>query len=121
MTNLTGRAPYQKGDAGNTRARKPNAEELKHWARVLQLPCAVTYLEPMPSPCKGRMGLHHAETGQGKRKDHMKVLHMCWNHHQGPDGIDGREYGMSKRRWQEIHTTERELLDKQAAMMAHIK
>lgn len=83
------------------KARPPNAAERRYWDRVIQVGCIL---------CGSPAGIHHCGTGAGGRKDHMKVLPLCWYHHQGPDGIDGREYGMSKRRWQERHGTEEELM-----------
>lgn len=115
--NLTGRPVYQKGQKGPRRgARPPNAAERRHWDRVLQVPCIAG-----PAGCKGRLMIHHCGTGAGGRKDHMKVLPLCYGHHQGPDGIDGREHGMSKKKWQAIHGTEDELLEKLNIMLKLIK
>ena len=60
------------------------------------------------TPCEGRITIHHCGTGAGGRKDHKKVIPLCWGHHQGPQGIDGKR--MSKRAWQEIYGSEEKLL-----------
>lgn len=38
----------------------------------------------------------------------MKVIPLCWGHHQGPEGIDGQK--LSKRQWQSKYGTEVELM-----------
>lgn len=96
--NLTGRTPYQKGTVrkSHMKARRPNAEEKRHWNAVGLLPCIVG-----PQGCDYRglpVTIHHCGTGAGGRKDHMKVLPLCWEHHLGREGIDGKR--MSKRDWQ---------------------
>lgn len=104
--NLTGRAVYQKGTKRKSRgvARRPNAEEKRHWAKVAALGCVVG-----PAGCKGRVSIHHCGTGAGGRKDHMKVIGLCLEmHHTGPEGIDGKR--MSKRAWQAKYGTEAVLL-----------
>lgn len=106
--NLTGRPPYKKGTSRKSRAvaRVPNAEEKKHWERVRKLPCIVG-----PSGCNYQ-GLpvtrHHCGTGAGGRKDHLKVIPLCWEHHLGADGVDGKR--ISKREWQLRHGQEDILL-----------
>lgn len=92
--NLTGRPLYQKG-TGNRRARRANAEERQHWKRVVRLRCIVG-----PEGCDYRglpVTLHHCGTGGGGRKDHKKVLPLCWEHHLGKVGVDGKR--MSRRDW----------------------
>lgn len=103
--SLCGRPPYQKGQLKKSRsaARKPNAEELRHWEKVVHQPCVAG-----PFGCGGRMTIHHCFTGGGGRKNHMLVLPLCHEHHQGRDGIDGRV--ISKKQWQEKHGSEAELL-----------
>lgn len=107
--NLTGQGPHKKGIGRKSpaKARRPNAEERRHWARVAVLPCIVG-----PEGCKGRMTIHHCGTGGGGRKDHMKVLPLCHEHHLGKEGIEGKH--MSKREWQEIYGSEEFLLKRAA-------
>lgn len=96
--NLTGRPVYQKGTKRKSpaKARPSNKAELEHWERVKKLACIVG-----PEGCNYR-GLpvtrHHCGTGGGGRKNHMKVIPLCWEHHLGAKGIDGKR--MSKRDWQ---------------------
>lgn len=111
--NLTGRPVYQKGEKRRSRgkARPKNAAESKHWENVLGLgKCMVG-----PFGCRGRLTIHHCGTGAGGRKDHMKVLPLCEEHHQGREGIDGK--AMSKRDWQEKYGTEDFLLFKLEALL----
>lgn len=70
----------------------------KHMARVAQLPCIICGSWPV--------NVHHAETGGGGRKDDMKVLPLCYNHHQGRDGI----HTIGRKVWRDRFGTETELL-----------
>lgn len=96
------------------KARPANTAERRHWAAIIDLGCIVG-----PSThCNGRLTIHHCGTGGGGRKDHRKVLCLCWGHHQGLEGIDGKQ-NHTKRSWQEKYGTEiglmvktQELLDK---------
>lgn len=82
------------------KARKPNAEELRYWDHVRDLGCII---------CGARWPhIHHALTGAGGRKDHMKVLPLCHYHHQGEQGI----HTLSRRVWEDMFGTEHELMDK---------
>lgn len=53
-------------------------------------------------------GIHHCGTYMGGGRDHMKTLGLCHEHHQGPEGIDGKRMG--KRQWEAKYGTEEELL-----------
>lgn len=81
------------------KARPPNAEEKRHHAKVRDLGCII---------CGSPAALHHAGTGMGGRKDHMKILPLCYFHHQGEEGI----HTLSRRVWQEKYGTEQFLLGK---------
>lgn len=52
--------------------------------------------------------IHHCGTHMGGGRNHMRVLPLCHEHHQGKEGIDGKH--MSKRAWQEKYGTEDQLL-----------
>ena len=65
--------------------------------RVKGLPCAVCGL-PGPSYA------HHVDTGMGRRKDHGKVIPLCYNHHQGPEGI----HTLGKKEWRRRYGDERD-------------
>lgn len=60
--------------------------------------------------CHGPATIHHCGTYMGGGRDHMKVLPLCWHHHLGPEGIDGKHMG--KRVWEAKYGTEEELLAK---------
>lgn len=81
------------------KARQPNAEEKRHHAKVRELGCII---------CVSPTELHHAGTGMGGRKDHMRVIPLCYHHHRGAEGI----HTLSRRVWQEKYGTEQFLLDR---------
>lgn len=107
MPNLTGRAVYPKGIKRSGGARKPNAEEKRHWDRIGALPCSAG-----PIRCQGRITIHHCGTGGGGRKNHMLVIPLCERHHTGDEGINSLTGKMSRREWEEKFGTEREHLEK---------
>jgi len=86
------------------KAKPPTAKQRKLWDRIVSLGCILQL-----GSCWGRITIHHCGTGGGGRKDHDKVIPLCWAHHLGPLGIDGK--AMSKRAWQERYGTETILLE----------
>lgn len=101
--NLTGRSVYIKG--GRSKGKNTATTLIRrYWKAVAAIGCIVTG----STPCEGRITIHHCGTGGGGRKDHRKVLPLCWGHHLGPEGIDGKR--MSKRDWQDKYGTELVLL-----------
>lgn len=90
------------------RNKQPTAKQRKRWERIRELGCSVNNYE-----CEPRViTIHHCFTGQGGRKDHDKVIGLCYNHHISKDyGIDGRGR-YSKITWQEHYGTEQYFLDK---------
>lgn len=89
--------------------RKPRKaktkSELLHFTKVANLGCIVG-----PVGCIGRITIHHCGTGAGGRKDHLKVIGLCWEHHLGKNGVDGGV--VSKKQWQVKFGCEIELLEK---------
>lgn len=76
----------------------------KEWqARVRDLGCII---------CRNKLrvyspaSIHHAETGAGGRRDHMKVLPLCPRHHTGKDGI----HFLGRKAWYRINGNEQDLL-----------
>ena len=67
---------------------------------VAQMSCVICDSSPV--------AVHHALTGGGGRKDHMKVLPLCYNHHQGKDGI----HTIGRKVWRDRFGSEIELLEK---------
>lgn len=63
--------------------------------------------------CGSAPEIHHCHTGGGGRKDHDKVIGLCWMHHRGPQGI----HFMGRKKWQPIYGAEQELLDKLESML----
>lgn len=85
-------------------ANQPTAAQKRRWSLITKLGCIVG-----PSVyCNGRITIHHCGTGGGGRKDHDKVMPLCWEHHLGAEGIDGKK--MSKRAWQDKYYSEAVLL-----------
>lgn len=79
--------------------------------RVAALPC-------MAKGC-GRTApstIHHCGTYMGGGRDHLRAIPLCWPHHLGPEGIDGKR--LSKRQWQQKYGTETALLQQTEAMLA---
>lgn len=81
--------------------KKPTVEESRHMDRVAQLGCIVM-------ACGRQATIHHCGTYMGGGRDHKCVIPLCWDHHLGPEGIDGKKMG--KRVWEAKYGTEAELL-----------
>lgn len=75
--------------------------EKKHMDAVAQLGCIVR-------GCGRPATIHHCGTYMGGGRDHFKVIPLCWEHHLGREGIDGKR--MAKRVWETKYGTEEELL-----------
>ena len=86
----------------------PTKQQRARWSRIAEMGCMI---------CASPAEIHHCFTGAGGRKNHDKVIPLCPEHHRGAQGIDGRYYGMSKKKWQSIYGTEQELLDKLESML----
>lgn len=105
--NLTGRSVYQKTQRKRTNKRNTaTPRERMYWRLVAEAGCVVAG----NTPCGGRITIHHCFTGAGGRKDHAQVVGLCWAHHLGPEGIDGKK--MSKKDWQTKYGSETVLLRK---------
>lgn len=90
--------------------KKPaSADERRHMSRVAALGCIV-------QGCGSPATIHHCGTYMGGGRDHSRVIPLCWHHHQGPEGIDGK--GMGKRVWEEKYGTEESLLEKTASLLS---
>lgn len=81
--------------------RAPTRMEIARWSRIAALGCIV-------SGCRHSACIHHALTGMGGRKNHLKVLPLCYDHHQGKEGI----HTLSRRVWEKKFGTEEYLLEK---------
>lgn len=114
--NLTRRPPYQKTEKRKAPAKRnqPTALDRRYWSAVAKVGCIVKGL----TPCQGRITIHHCGTGAGGRKDHRQVLPLCWGHHLGPHGIDGKR--LSKREWQDKYGTELKLLVRLHRMLGNV-
>lgn len=77
--------------------------EKDHMSAVAALGCIV-------HGCFGEATIHHCFTRMGGGRNHMRVIPLCWEHHLGDEGIDGKKMG--KRKWEEKYGTEEELLNK---------
>lgn len=84
-------------------SKPANKAERAHMGRVAALGC-------IAGVCGATAMIHHCGTYMGGGRNHMRVLPLCWHHHQGPDGIDGKK--ISKRQWEARYGTEEELLDR---------
>ena len=79
-------------------AKQPTKAQRQRWDKVARLGCLI---------CGGSATIHHLFTGAGGRKNHDRVAGLCWEHHVGREGIDGRV--MSKKVWQQKYMTEDEM------------
>lgn len=108
--NLTGRPVYQKGQRLKKKPNVATDAQRRKWERIVELGCIVRE----KGGCFGRMTRHHIGTGAGGRKDHDKVVCLCFGHHLGAEGIDStctpKPY--SKKTWQEKYGQEDDLLAK---------
>lgn len=84
----------------------PTKKQRERWNKIASLGCAI---------CGGPANIHHALTGAGGRKDHDKVLPLCYYHHQGPHGI----HFMGRKKWQSIYGDEKDLLEQLEIMLAN--
>jgi hypothetical protein len=90
---------------------KPNktrtkAQIIRH-EKIIELGCAVRRLR-RKTPCKGRNTIQHAQTkmggGESHGRNHDKVYCLCYEHHLGAEGIDGKRMG--RRVWEAKYATE---------------
>ena len=82
------------------KTNKPTQEQRKHWEKVRELGCII---------CGEPAYIHHCFTKMGTRKDHDKVIPLCYWHHRSNSSLD---INSGKRTWQEKYGTELELLNK---------
>lgn len=86
----------------HTKAKKGKTNEEKvHMDMVAQLGCII---------CGMPACLHHIRMGMGigQRNSHFNVLPLCYNHHQGRDGI----HTLGTKKWQKIYGGENQLLER---------
>lgn len=69
------------------------------WEQIRNFGCVV---------CESPASIHHIETGMGGRKNHDRVIPLCYCHHQGEDGI----HTIGRKKWQAKYGTEQELFEK---------
>lgn len=82
-----------------------SAAAIRHKARVADLPCA----------CCGKPGpscVHHIREGQGmgQRAGHGLVIPLCWDCHQGPQGIHGDRSAWRLRKMNELDALDNTIL-----------
>lgn len=65
--------------------------------------------------CVAPATIHHCGTHMGGGRCHLCVLPLCWHHHQGPEGIDGKV--MSAPQWEKRFGSEDELLDQVSRLL----
>lgn len=86
------------------KSRPPSADDRRHWGRVAELGCRARGCGDMYHTT-----IHHCGTRRGGRKNHKKVIGLCWEHHLGAEGIDGKR--ISTKEWERRYGTEGELLE----------
>lgn len=80
-------------------AKAPTKAQRMKWDLIANLGCIIPGC--WHAPC-----IHHCETGAGGRKNHDRVLPLCYDHHQGVQGI----HKLSRRVWEKLFGTEQELM-----------
>ncbi len=73
------------------KVRPPSkAQGKRHMEAVAKLPCVICGTRPVH--------VHHVISGRYSQRKawDTQVIPLCWNHHQGPDGIH-----TDKRAWEE--------------------
>jgi len=83
----------------------PTKTQRDRWRRIAEIGCLI---------CAQPAEIHHCLTGAGGRKNHDKVIGLCYLHHRGKQGI----HFMGRKAWARICGTEQELLDKIDLMVA---
>lgn len=84
--------------------KQPTKKQKLLWEQAREIGCIVG---PTLS-CEGVSEIHHCLTGAGGRKDHDKVICLCYGHHRGRDGI----HTISRKIWQLKHGSEISLMVK---------
>lgn len=80
--------------------KQPTKAQRKRWELIRALGCIV---------CRAwEAEIHHCGTGAGGRKDHDKVIPLCYDHHRGAFGI----HHISRKGFSQIYGTEKELMKK---------
>lgn len=78
--------------------KAPTKAERSRWQHIVSLGCVI---------CGRPAMLHHCGTGMGGRKDHSRVLGLCFLHHQGRAGI----HTIGRKVWRDIFGTEEQLME----------
>lgn len=81
--------------------KAPTKAQRQLWDKIANLGCIVESC--IHAPC-----IHHIETGMGGCKNHDRVIPLCYDHHQGREGI----HTLSRRIWQAKYGTEQKLFNK---------
>lgn len=74
----------------------PTKSQREVWSKLAEHGCVI---------CGNHAQIHHAGTGGGGRKNHDFVIPLCFNHHQGVNGL----HTIGRKAWQQLHGTEAEL------------
>lgn len=90
-----------------SKANNPTVAQRERWLRIAELGCII---------CGGVPAIHHCETGMGRRKNHDRVLGLCFDHHQGHQGV----HTLGRRKWESIYGTEQELMAKVSIVLNEI-
>ena len=107
MANLTGRKVVAKFEK-RKREKVATKAQREVWGRIADFGCIV---------CGFPAEIHHCGTGAGGRKNHDYVIGLCFEHHRGKRGIDGKQ-DFTKTSWQNVYGAEKELHEKTLQMLA---
>ena len=79
---------------GDKKKKGKTKEETDHLKWIASLPCSIP-------GCPDRSCVHHIRES-GEPRDHFKTIPLCWNHHQGKEGL----HHLGKKLWSEIYGSE---------------
>jgi len=81
--------------------------EKAHKAALAESPCVICVMLHGPHE-GGNVTLHHLRTGGWGKGDYRTLIPLCFNHHQGKDGI----HTLGTKAWErKFGVTQRELLE----------
>jgi hypothetical protein len=75
--------------------------EKENLERVKGLPCVICgHTQPSAA--------HHIGIKMGKRKNHLRIIALCYRHHQGDEGF----HTLGRKKWEARYGTEEELYER---------
>lgn len=80
-------------------SKGPTSAQIKLWREMHEIHCVICGWYETE--------IHHIETGAGGRKNHDRVIPLCYRHHRGAEGI----HFIGRKPWRNQFGTEQELFN----------